>query len=674
MELREGAALVGGAAQAALAPPAPTDDAERLKDGRSRSSAARTRRRHRRSPCPTSSTRLMSAYPDRRRGAAASPEFVMVAARERARHGAWYELFPRSASPDPARHGTLRDVAALVPDIAELGFDVLYLPPIHPIGQTSRKGPNNATTADAGRSGEPVGDRLGGRRPHRDPSRPGHVRRLRAPARGAEAARDGARPRPRLPVLPRPPVGDASIPSGSGIAADGTIRYAENPPKKYEDIYPIDFETKDRDGLWRALLDVVLFWVERGVPIFRVDNPHTKPFAFWEWLLAEVKRDHPDVLFLSEAFTRPRVMERLAKIGFDQSYTYFTWRGHEGRADGVPHRAHPAARPRLPAAEPVAEHAGHPHRPAPGRRPACVPAAVPAGGDPRRQLRHLRARVRAHGARRRGSPAPRSTATPRSTSSGSGDLGRHRRCASSSPRVNQIRREHPALQHDRTLRFHPIDNDQLLAYSKSLPDGTDRVVGDREPRSGAPAVGLGRPADAGARDGVGRAVRRPGSAERRDLHVDGRAELRGAASRASARVTSSRSNPPRRRRVTARARTDAEPAVADAVTRGAGRLGAAGLALVPGRRDLRAPRAGVPGQQRRRRGRLRRARAAARSHPGPRRDRGVAAAVLPLAAAGRRLRHRRVQGDPPRVRDDARLPARCSRRRTGATSGSSPRS
>ena len=240
-----------------------------------------------------------------------------------ARFGAWYELFPRSLGGD--RHGTLRDVGRALDRVAGMGFDVLYLPPIHPIGETHRKGPNNAPSARPGDPGSPwaIGAADGGHTAvHRELGTIADVRRLAAACakRGIALALDLAfQCSPDHPWVREHPEWFRHRP-------DGTIRYAENPPKRYEDIYPLDFESEDWRGLWHELLEVVRFWIGQGVHVFRVDNPHTKPFPFWEWLIGAVKRDHPDVLFLAEAFTRPRVMERLAKAGFSQSYTYFTWR------------------------------------------------------------------------------------------------------------------------------------------------------------------------------------------------------------------------------------------------------------------------------------------------------------------------------------------------------------
>jgi starch synthase (maltosyl-transferring) len=245
--------------------------------------------------------------------------------REIALFGAWYELFPRSQSKIPGRHGTFSDVEERVPELAALGFDVLYLPPIHPIGVTHRKGRNNARVALAGDVGSPwaIGSSEGGHLAiHPDLGTLADFDQLVKTASefGLEIALDHA-----LQCSPDHPW-CKEHPDWFYIRADGTLQYAENPPKKYEDIYPLNFWCADRENLWQACLEILLFWISHGVKIFRVDNPHTKPFAFWEWILAEVHDRHPDVVLLSESFTRPKRMKGLLKLGFSQSYTYFTWK------------------------------------------------------------------------------------------------------------------------------------------------------------------------------------------------------------------------------------------------------------------------------------------------------------------------------------------------------------
>jgi starch synthase (maltosyl-transferring) len=238
--------------------------------------------------------------------------------RELARFGAWYELFPRS-------FGGFRGVADALPRLARLGFDVVYLPPVHPIGVTNRKGRNNALEAEPGDVGSPwaIGSELGGHdaiNPELGTWDDFDAMVAAAGKVGVEIALDLA-----LNCSPDHPWLKAH-PEWFHRRPDGTLKYAENPPKRYQDIYNLNFESEDREGLWQALLDVVLGWVERGITVFRVDNPHTKPVPFWEWLIAQVRARHPQVLFLAEAFTRPSMMTTLAKVGFAQSYTYFTWK------------------------------------------------------------------------------------------------------------------------------------------------------------------------------------------------------------------------------------------------------------------------------------------------------------------------------------------------------------
>jgi starch synthase (maltosyl-transferring) len=254
-----------------------------------------------------------------------SPLFPLVADRPRARNAVWYEMVPRSQGKTPGQHGTFKDCIARLPDIAAMGFDVVYLTPIHPIGHTNRKGRNNAVTAAEGDPGSlyAIGAAEGGHDAvHPELGTLEDFREFVAACRlhEMEVALDFAvQCSPDHPWLKQHPQWFRRRP-------DGSMRYAENPPKKYEDIVNPDFSSEDAGSLWNALRDVVLFWVEQGVKIFRVDNPHTKPFPFWEWLIREVQLGHPEVIFLAEAFTRPKLMKGLAKLGFTQSYTYFTWR------------------------------------------------------------------------------------------------------------------------------------------------------------------------------------------------------------------------------------------------------------------------------------------------------------------------------------------------------------
>jgi starch synthase (maltosyl-transferring) len=270
-------------------------------------------------------TRIFKKYPIRFLENKSTPLKVYVD-RKKALFSTWYEFFPRSASPEEGKHGTFKDCERLLPRVAEMGFDTLYFPPIHPIGEVNRKGKNNATNAEYGDVGSPwgIGSHHGGHKStHPELGTIDDFKELvkKAQDLGIEVAMDYA-----LQAAPdHPYVKD--FPQWFKWRPDGTVQYAENPPKKYQDIQPIYFESGDWKNLWKELLDVALFWIEEcNIKIYRVDNPHTKPFYFWGWLIAEIKKKHPDVLFLAEAFTRPKIMNELAKQGFSQSYTYFTWR------------------------------------------------------------------------------------------------------------------------------------------------------------------------------------------------------------------------------------------------------------------------------------------------------------------------------------------------------------
>ncbi len=401
-------------------------------------------------------------------------ELSVVVDRERARFGAWYEMFPRSASPEPGRHGTLRDCEALLLSVAAMGFDVLYFPPLHPIGRTHRKGKNNAPTAAAGNPGSPwaIGGAEGGHTAiHPDLGTLEDFRRLlaRAADHGLEVAMDIAfQCTPDHPWVREHPRWFRRRP-------DGAIQYAENPPKKYEDIYPLDFETDDWRALWEELKNVVLFWVERGVRIFRVDNPHTKPFAFWEWLIGEIKRPFPETIFLAEAFTRPRVMHRLAKLGFTQSYTYFAWRN---TAAEITDYFLEITRP------PVSEFFRGNLWP---MTPDILTEYLQLGGRAAFVSRLVLAATLGASYGIYG-PAfelcerlPREAGSEEFLDSEKYEIRQWERGAPESlkdliARVNRIRRENPALQSDRGLEFHASDNSQLLCYSKATESRDDVVL------------------------------------------------------------------------------------------------------------------------------------------------------------------------------------------------------
>ena len=401
-------------------------------------------------------------------------ELSVVVDRELARFGAWYEMFPRSASPEPGRHGTLRDCEALLPSVAAMGFDVLYFPPLHPIGRTHRKGKNNAPTAAAGDPGSPwaIGGAEGGHTAiHPDLGTLDDFRRLlaRAADHGLEVALDIAfQCTPDHPWVREHPRWFRRRP-------DGAIQYAENPPKKYEDIYPLDFETDDWRALWEELKNVVHFWAERGVRIFRVDNPHTKPFAFWEWLIGEIKRPFPETIFLAEAFTRPRVMHRLAKLGFTQSYTYFAWRN---TAAEITDYFLEITRP------PVSEFFRGNLWP---MTPDILTEYLQLGGRAAFVSRLVLAATLGASYGIYG-PAfelcerlPREAGSEEFLDSEKYEIRQWERGAPESlkdliARVNRIRRENPALQSDRGLEFHASDNSQLLCYSKATESLDDVVL------------------------------------------------------------------------------------------------------------------------------------------------------------------------------------------------------
>lgn len=392
--------------------------------------------------------------------------------RERARVGAWYEMFPRSAGPDASRSGTFAEAAALLPRIADLGFDVVYLPPIHPIGTTARRGRNNAPTPEPGDPGSPwaIGSAEGGH----TAIEPGlgtldDFDRFQAEAArlGLEIALDLAwQCSPDHPWVREHPEWFRHRP-------DGTIKHAENPPKQYFDIYPLDFACEDWRGLWQALLDVTTFWIARGVKIFRVDNPHTKPFGFWEWLIDSVHASDPGVIFLAEAFTRPRVMHYLAKTGFTQSYTYFTWRNTRDEiTDYFSGLATEGAleylRPNLFANTPDILHAYLQQ----GGRPAFQARLILAAtlgatygiysGFELCEGRALR-------------PGSEEYADSEKYELRKWDWNRPGHITELVLRLNRIRRRERALQFDRTLQFHATDNPEIIAYSKTVPDGSGRV-------------------------------------------------------------------------------------------------------------------------------------------------------------------------------------------------------
>ena len=477
MAARVGSLLIARAANRASA-----EDAEALRAAGQKLARATFAAELRRIGLSDEIAALVSRYPDRRSAAMYDKELAVVVDRERARFSTWYEMFPRSASPVPGRHGTFRDCEQRLPYIASMGFDVLYLPPIHPIGRTGRKGRNNALAAapdDVGSpwaigamGGENEGETEGGHKAvHPQLGSLEDFRRLvaRAKAHGLEIALDIAfQCSPDHPWVKEHPEWFRARP-------DGSIQYAENPPKKYQDIFPLDFESESWRALWDELRSVFEFWLNEGIRIFRVDNPHTKPFAFWEWVIDAIKLRYPEAILLSEAFTRPKVMHRLAKLGFTQSYTYFTWRNgkHEltqYATELTQGEGREYFRPNLWPNTPDILHATLQQ----GGRPAFCARVLLAGT--------MGASYGIYG------PAfelcentPREAGTEEYRDSEKyqlrhRDLEREDSLRGLIARLNAARRENPALQGDWSLRFLGVDNDQLIAYRKATPDLSNVVV------------------------------------------------------------------------------------------------------------------------------------------------------------------------------------------------------
>lgn len=397
-----------------------------------------------------------------------------------ARFSAWYELFPRSFG-EGGKHGTFADVQRQLDYVASMGFDVLYLPPIHPIGRAFRKGPNNTLTASATDPGSPwaIGAPEGGHKAvHPELGTLADFEALvtAARAKGIEVAMDIAyQASPDHPYVKEHPDWFVQRP-------DGTIQYAENPPKKYQDVYPFDFECKDWKGLWSELLDVFLFWIARGVKVFRVDNPHTKALRFWEWCIGEIKSRHPEVLFLAEAFTRPKLMYALAKGGFSQSYTYFTWRNTKQEfQDYVTELTRP----------PVSEHYRPNFWP---NTPDILPEHLQHGQKPTFQLRLVLAATLSSNWGMYGPSFELMEHVPRPGAEEYIDSEKFqlRRWNLDDPNslrdaialVNRTRRENPALQQTNRITFHTTDSDAVMAYSKRTEDFANvvLVVANMDPR------------------------------------------------------------------------------------------------------------------------------------------------------------------------------------------------
>ena len=414
----------------------------------------------------------MAERPDRSASTTFAPVLPLTVERPRARFSTWYELFPRSAGPSAERSGTFDDVARRLPDIAGMGFDVLYLPPVHPIGRSFRKGANNSLTAGPTDPGSPWA--IGGPEGGHTAIEPGlgtlqDFDRLVASAKrfGIEIALDIAfQASPDHPWVSEHPEWFRHRP-------DGTIKYAENPPKKYQDILPLDFESPDWRALWEALAGIIFFWIDHGVRIFRVDNPHTKPFRFWHWLIGEVTKQHPETIFLAEAFTRPKPMCYLAKAGFSQSYTYFTWRNAgwelaEYFSSLARRGTREYFRPNLFANTPdiLTEYLHHGGKPA--FKVRLVLAATLGASYGIYSGFELCERQAVEGTEEY-LDSEKYQRRPR-------DYDQPGNIKELIALVNQIRRSNQALHFDDTLRFHPTDNPQLLCYSKVSADPPNRII------------------------------------------------------------------------------------------------------------------------------------------------------------------------------------------------------
>lgn len=416
---------------------------------------------------------------DPRKGAVVSDTYELQADPELARFAAWYEFFPRSAPTDDEEgHATLDDAADLLPRIKEMGFDVVYLPPIHPIGHAHRKGKDNAPEAQPGEPGSPwaIGAEEGGHKSvHPDLGGLEAFDRFvtRADELGLHVALDIAfQTSPDHPYVTDHPEWFKQRP-------DGSIRYAENPPKKYQDVYPINFESEDWLKLWNELKSVFDYWIDRGVKVFRVDNPHTKPFAFWAWCIEQLREEHPDTIFLAEAFSRPKIMYELAKLGYNNSYTYFTWRNTKEELTSYCRELYdtevgeffrPNFWPNTP--DILHDYLVHGGRPAHVIRfvlAATLSSAYGVYGPPYEHVDNNQ------------HPDREEYANNEKYEVRSWNWHDSSSLQPLMRRINRIRKENAALQHMRNLRFHDIDNPHLLAYSKTYDDNLVVVVVNLDP-------------------------------------------------------------------------------------------------------------------------------------------------------------------------------------------------
>ena len=429
---------------------------------------------------------ILYAEYDPRKGAVESDTYDVIIDPKLAQFGAWYEFFPRSAGDEPGRHATLDDAAKRLPRIKELGFDIAYLPPVHPIGETNRKGKDNAPTAAEGDVGSPWA--IGG--PKEDGTLGGHKSvhpdlggieafdRFveRADELGLHVALDIAfQASPDHPYI-------QEHPSWFRQRSDGSIRYAENPPKKYEDVHPLNFESDDWKPLWNELKSVFEFWIDHGVTVFRVDNPHTKPFKFWDWCIADLREKHPEVIFLAEAFAKPKTMYTLAKLGFNNSYTYFAWRNSKEELQEYARELfhtdtvdffRPNFWPNTP--DILTDYLVHGGRNAHEIRfilAATLSSAYGIYGPP---FEH----VFNHQHEDREEYAQNEKYEVRTW-----DWHDPNSLQPLIKRVNTIRKEQPALQQMRNIRFHETQNPSLIAYSKWTDDNLILTIVNLDPHNG----------------------------------------------------------------------------------------------------------------------------------------------------------------------------------------------
>jgi len=435
---------------------------------------------------------LAEKYPDLSLARQSDPVLSLWVDRQRAQFSAWYELFPRSTSTVLGKHGTFADVEAQLPEIAAMGFDILYLPPIHPIGRAFRKGKNNSVTSEPGDVGSPwaIGDAAGiSAKTKAHPEDNGGHKSIHpelgtfadfdhlvkaCQAHNMEVALDIAfQCSPDHPWV-------TEHPSWFVIRPDGSIQYAENPPKKYQDIYPLNFESPDWQSLWDELYSVFEFWIQRGVKVFRVDNPHTKAFTFWEWCLGTLRVKYPGTLFLAEAFTRPHVMHWLAKTGYSQSYTYFTWRTSKWELTSYMEEL---------TTPPISDFFRPNFWP---NTPDILHKVLQDGGRPAFELRlilaaTLTANYGIYGPAYElcenapARPAPGRTESEEYLDSEKYEIRQRSRITSGSlvpliTQLNKIRNANPALQSNGSLRFHATDNPQLICYSKATPDKKNAIL------------------------------------------------------------------------------------------------------------------------------------------------------------------------------------------------------